>query len=123
MARGVTFGHWCIDVSEATVWDGEDAAPGHLLPAHSAPFPWSLRQPNRGEMFHPIGAPGRKRISRLWIDRKVPATWRVDAPLIEIAGEPVFVAGVRVVEGMAVKPGNRALRIRCLYRTDDANTV
>jgi tRNA(Ile)-lysidine synthase len=46
------------------------------LPARRVAWPLTIRPPVRGERFRPLGAPGAKRLSRFFIDRKVPPWWR-----------------------------------------------
>lgn len=53
------------------------------LPAKAVAWPLCLRPPRRGEAFHPLGAPGRKRLSRVLLDRKVPAWWRPRTVMVE----------------------------------------
>ncbi|RJX36407.1 MAG: tRNA lysidine(34) synthetase TilS [Desulfarculus sp.] len=50
--------------------------PQAWLPAQEVAWPLILRSPLPGERFHPLGAPGSKRLSRFLIDRKVPPWWR-----------------------------------------------
>ena len=46
------------------------------LPARRVRWPLVIRPPRPGERFHPLGAPGSKRLSRFLIDQKVPPWWR-----------------------------------------------
>ncbi len=46
------------------------------LPAGRVRWPLFIRPPRPGERFHPLGAPGSKRLSRFFIDHKVPPWWR-----------------------------------------------
>ncbi|MBI5524154.1 MAG: tRNA lysidine(34) synthetase TilS [Desulfarculus sp.] len=57
--------------------------PEAWLPAKAVAWPLIARQPRRGEIFHPLGAPGAKRLSRVLLDRKVPAWWRPRTVMLE----------------------------------------
>jgi tRNA(Ile)-lysidine synthase len=46
------------------------------LPAGRVVWPLTIRPPLRGERFRPLGAPGAKRLSRFFVDQKVPCWWR-----------------------------------------------
>jgi tRNA(Ile)-lysidine synthase len=46
------------------------------LPAGRVAWPLTIRPPLRGERFRPLGAPGAKRLSRFFVDQKVPPWWR-----------------------------------------------
>lgn len=50
--------------------------PEAWLPAGAVRWPLEVHPPLPGERFHPLGAAGGKRLSRVLIDRKVPAWWR-----------------------------------------------
>lgn len=45
-------------------------------------LPISLSLPPSGARFQPIGAPGRKRVTRLWSDRKIPVFERMRLPVL-----------------------------------------
>lgn len=53
------------------------------LPVRAVRWPLVARSPQRGERFHPLGAPGRKRLSRILIDRKAPPWQRRRTVLVE----------------------------------------
>ncbi|MBI4797536.1 MAG: tRNA lysidine(34) synthetase TilS [Desulfarculus sp.] len=57
--------------------------PEAWLPAKAVAWPLMVRPPRRGEVFHPLGAPGKKRLGRVLLDRKVPAWWRPRTVMVE----------------------------------------
>jgi len=52
------------------------------LPAGRVAWPLTVRTPHAGERFHPLGAPGSKRLSRWFIDQKVPPWWRARSVVV-----------------------------------------
>ncbi len=67
-----------------------------LVDADTIKFPLLLRKPETGEYFQPLGAPGRKKISRFLSDQKISAMRRSDFPLLVSGVKPVAVAGIRI---------------------------
>lgn len=57
--------------------------PEAWLPARAVRWPLVVRSPQRGERFQPLGAPGRKRLSRILIDRKAPPWQRRRTVMVE----------------------------------------
>lgn len=57
--------------------------PEAWLPARAVRWPLVVRSPRPGERFQPLGAPGRKRLSRILIDRKAPPWQRRRTVLVE----------------------------------------
>lgn len=62
------------------------AGPVAWLPAEEVAWPLTVRNPSPSERFHPMGAPGSKRLSRFFIDKKVPAWWRERSVVVADAG-------------------------------------
>lgn len=56
------------------------------LPRQEVTWPLVIRPPRPGERFRPLGAPGRKRLSRFFIDQQVPLWWRPRSLVVEDAG-------------------------------------
>ena len=50
--------------------------PAAWLPLAEVAWPLVVRPPKKGERFHPLGAPGRKLVSRFLMDLKIPLWWR-----------------------------------------------
>jgi tRNA(Ile)-lysidine synthase len=53
------------------------------LPAAAIRWPLAIRPPRPGELFHPLGAPGKKRLSRILLDRKIAPWWRRRTVMVE----------------------------------------
>ncbi|HIQ37554.1 MAG TPA: tRNA lysidine(34) synthetase TilS [Desulfocapsa sulfexigens] len=72
-------------------------SPGALVvDANIIKFPLYLRKPREGEYFHPLGAPGRKKISRFLSDQKIPTMDRNNYPLLLSGDKCVALAGIRI---------------------------
>jgi len=59
-------------------------------------FPLRVRSLQPGDRFHPYNAPGRKKVSRYFNDRKIPAKKRKDYPLLVEANEIIAVLGLQI---------------------------
>ncbi len=71
--------------------------------AHKAIFPFELRAPLPGEQFQPLGAPGKKKISRFFSDRKLPRHQRYLFPvLVSADNEVVAIPGITISDSMKV---------------------
>jgi tRNA(Ile)-lysidine synthase len=87
--------------------------PTHVyIDREAAPFPWRVRGSLPGERYRPLGAPGAKKITRLWMDARVPRAERSALPVVEAAGRLVWVAPLRVADDARVRPGAPAWRVR-----------
>ena len=73
------------------------------LPAQAVRWPLELRPPLPGERFHPLGAPGSKRLSRILMDYKVPAWWRARTLILADAEGPWWAAPWAVAERARLK--------------------
>ncbi len=67
-----------------------------LMDAEKLCFPLLLRQYKKGETFYPLGAPGKKKISRFLSDQKIPAIERHRYPLLVSNNRPIAIVGLRV---------------------------
>ena len=77
--------------------------PSACLPAQAVRWPLELRPPQPGERFHPLGAPGSKRLSRLLIDQKVPQWWRTRTLVVADRDGPWWAAPWAVAERARLK--------------------
>jgi tRNA(Ile)-lysidine synthase len=93
-------------------------APGLTLPADlwsavcacpSTEPELQVRVARRGERVQPLGMCGRKKLSDLFIDHKIPLEERADYPVIEHAGAVVWVPGVVRTEALRVDAGTRQI--------------
>jgi len=73
------------------------------LPAEAVAWPLELRPPLPGERFHPLGAPGSKRLSRFLIDLKAPAWWRERTLILADQNGPWWAAPWAVAERARLK--------------------
>jgi len=73
-----------------------------MLPHGSAPR-FVVRNRRAGDRFHPLGAPGSKKLKSFLIDRKVPVEQRDRLPLLIWNGEIVWIAGLEVSERFKVR--------------------
>jgi tRNA(Ile)-lysidine synthase len=82
--------------------------------ARQAAFPLTVRTFRPGDRFHPLGAPGGKKLKDFFIDQKVEREARASLPLVD-AGEILWVVGMRRCAGYGLKPGEEpVLRIELL---------
>lgn len=74
-----------------------------LLDAAAIAFPLMVRSMIPGDRFHPLGAPGRRKLSDFLIDRKVPAASRWRVPVVAAAdGRIIAIAGMRIDESVKI---------------------
>lgn len=63
-----------------------------------------VRNRRPGDRFQPLGAPGRRKLQDVLVDRKIPRTERDDVPIVTtLGGEILWVAGVAVSEACRVR--------------------
>ncbi|MCF8056954.1 MAG: tRNA lysidine(34) synthetase TilS [Desulfocapsa sp.] len=67
-----------------------------LLDAGTLNFPLTLRPSKPGERFHPLGAPGQKKISSFLSDRKIPAMDRDQFPVLFERDTIIAIIGLRI---------------------------
>ncbi len=64
-----------------------------------------VRQRRPGDRLHPLGAPGRKKVQDVFVDRKVPRDDRDRVPIVtDEMGRIVWVAGQVLAEPFRVTP-------------------
>ncbi len=69
------------------------------LQAASVTPPLEVRFWRAGDRFRPLGAPGRRKVQDLFVDRKVPREERLRVPIVvDATGRILWVAGVAVAE-------------------------
>lgn len=94
----------CLKVELSPRADGRRAqGPEAWLPAPAVDWPLIVRPPHPGERFHPLGAPGSKRLSRFLIDRKVPPWWRARTLVVADQGGLWWVGPWAVAERARLK--------------------
>ena len=74
--------------------------------------PLVVRRRRQGDAFHPLGAPGRRKLKRFLIDHKVAASLRDSIPLLVDQIGIVWVVGHRIDERVKITPATkRVLRL------------
>ncbi len=102
-----------LEVGEAKTTEPLAAAGSQAwLPAARVNWPLTVRSPQAGERFHPLGAPGSKRLSRFFIDRRVPPWWRRRTPVVADAAGTWWVAPWSVAERARRRGKEALLRLR-----------
>jgi tRNA(Ile)-lysidine synthase len=71
----------------------------------AADSPLTVRFARPGDRMRPFGMTGHKKLSDLFIDRKIPRRLRATTPVVEKDGEILWVVGVAVSESARVHPG------------------
>ncbi len=66
------------------------------LDASSLSFPLQARSIRPGDRFHPLGAPGSRKVADFLCDRKVPPAERARLVILEGAGRIIALVGQRV---------------------------
>jgi tRNA(Ile)-lysidine synthase len=91
----------------------DDAAEA-ILDAACVEPPLRIRLWRPGDVFRPLGLPGKKKVQDFFVDAKVPRWQRRRTPLVvDARGEIVWVVGHRIAEPCRVRPGTeRVLRLR-----------
>jgi tRNA(Ile)-lysidine synthase len=76
-----------------------------------------VRQRRAGDRLHPLGAPGRKKVQDVFVDRKVPRDDRDRVPIVtDEMGRIVWVAGQVLAEPFRVTPLTTTVVILTLRR-------
>jgi tRNA(Ile)-lysidine synthase len=89
-------------MGEPGEWERLGAA-GAAIQAGAVRLPLSVRNRRAGDRFRPLGAPGRRKLQDVLVDRKVPRTERDRVPVIVDADDRiVWVAGVAVAHDCRV---------------------
>jgi tRNA(Ile)-lysidine synthase len=84
-----------------------------LFDADALPLPWILRHWQPGDRLRPLGLNGTQLVSNLLTNAKVPATERRQVWVLEVAGQIVWVVGVRLAHPVRVTAATqRLVRLR-----------
>jgi tRNA(Ile)-lysidine synthase len=70
-------------------------------------FPMVVRNFRPGDAFKPLGAGGRQKVKKFFIDKKVPRSERVKCPILLSRGKIIWVIGHRIDESVKVMPSTR----------------
>lgn len=77
------------------------------IDAERVSWPLVVDGPREGDVLHPMGMVGTKKLSDLFIDAKVPQRLRRFTPVVRDGDRIVWVAGVRLAEECRVAPESR----------------
>ena len=81
-------------------------------------WPLMIRNPRPGDRFRPLGMKGSKKVSRFFIDRKIPKALRSHIPLVLSGGEIVWIAGMEIGQAFCLdSQSSRSLEMK--YLTND----
>ena len=94
-----------------------------LLDASTINFPLILRTHKSGESFHPLGAPGTKKISRFLTDQKIPAIEKAHYPVILSGNKIIAIAGLRIDDNFRIGDNSRECLLLQWHKTDDSNSL
>lgn len=76
-----------------------------------------VRTRRAGDYFHPLGAPGKKKLSKYFIDQKIPREEREQIPLVLAGGKIIWVAGKQLDHGCRMtEKTERVLALRLIRR-------
>ena len=88
------------------------------IDATSIQTPLMLRTRWPGARFHPLGAPGHKKLKSFFIDKKVPRAERERIPLVMSGSEIVWVVGYQLGDRFRIRPETQqAVRLQYLERS------
>jgi len=80
-----------------------------------------LRTRRAGDRFHPLGAPGTRKLQDFFTDARVPRCRRGTVPILESGGEIVWLVGMRIAEQAKLTPGTkRVVTMRARSTAKDA---
>ena len=83
-----------------------------------AASPLSIRFPQPGDRFHPLGAAGSQKLQDFFVNNKVPKAMRPHVPLVLAGAEILWVVGCRIAEPFKVRPETRqVLALACSETT------
>ncbi|MBI2572165.1 MAG: tRNA lysidine(34) synthetase TilS [Candidatus Schekmanbacteria bacterium] len=71
----------------------------------------ALRRKQPGDRIHPFGAPGARRLSRLFIETRVPENLRTRVAVMAIGQTVLWVPGLVLAEAARVKPHTKAIAV------------
>ena len=81
--------------------------PEAWLPESVVRWPLKIRAPRPGDRFHPLGAPGGKKLARFFQDAKVPLWWRARSLVVLSAGQIIWVGPWAPDEKIRLKGGEK----------------
>ncbi len=98
----------------------KDDRTGADLDADRLAFPLTVRGRKPGDLYRPLGAPGRKKLKEILRAKGVPAGRRDRLPVVLSRGEIVWAPGLPVAEGCRITAATASVfSIRVRSRTSD----
>jgi tRNA(Ile)-lysidine synthase len=86
-----------------------DDRAGADLDADTLVFPLTVRSRRPGDLYRPIGAPGRKKLKEIFRAKGIPAAGRDRLPVVLSGGEIVWVPGLPVSEACKITGATTAV--------------
>ena len=77
--------------------------------AGAVQLPLAVRSRRPGDRFHPLGAPGARKLQDFFVDTHVAREARDRVPLVVDGDTMVWVAGLRIDERYKVTPATRSV--------------
>jgi tRNA(Ile)-lysidine synthase len=74
-----------------------------------APFPWRVRTFRPGDRFSPFGMTGQKKVKELFIDAKVPLSFRRRIPILFCGETLLWVGGIRRSNAASLTTGTKTV--------------
>lgn len=74
-----------------------------------APFPWRVRTIRPGDRFSPFGMTGQKKVKELFIDAKVPLSFRRRIPILFCGETLLWVGGIRRSNAASLTTGTKTV--------------
>ncbi len=111
-------GRWTLSASGPVARHAVQAEAGQVLVDASTLSPGLIVRPRRpGDRLHPLGAPGRKKVQDVFVDRKIPRDARDREPIVtDEMGRIIWVAGQVLAEPFRVTPLTTTVVVLTLRR-------
>jgi tRNA(Ile)-lysidine synthase len=84
------------DIDCSIPGSGDIFPTGEYLDADLFSFPITLRSPRPGDRFHPLGAPGSKKVIDFLSDRKIQRNIRAQIPVLSVDDTILALPGLRI---------------------------
>ena len=109
--------HGTLVAGLVTAWHRPESGNELFIDADALPANAVVRTRRDGDLFYPLGAPGRRKLSDVLIDKKIPL-FRRDMPLLAAGSEIYCVFGLTISSLVAIKPDTRHI-LHIVYKGED----